>query len=89
MGSLGLLSVINSQASADLQPSHVPAKAIILTGTGKAFCAGLDLRGATSGSTGLSGASSSTNLDLRSTPPTVLFNLDTPTICALNGSAAG
>jgi enoyl-CoA hydratase/carnithine racemase len=64
-------------------------RCIILTGIGKAFCAGLDLRGATSGSTGLSGASSSTNLDLRSTPPTVLFNLDTPTICALNGSAAG
>ena len=64
-------------------------RCIVLTGVGKAFCAGLDLRGATSGSTGLSGASSSTNLDLRSTPPTVLFNLDTPTICALNGSAAG
>jgi enoyl-CoA hydratase/carnithine racemase len=64
-------------------------RAIILTGTGRAFCAGLDLRGATKGSTGLEGASTSTNLDLRATPPTVLFNLDTPTICALNGSAAG
>ena len=29
------------------------------------------------------------NLDLRNTPPTVLYNMDTPTICALNGSAAG
>ena len=28
-------------------------------------------------------------LDLRFTPPTVLHNLDTPTICALNGGAAG
>ena len=28
-------------------------------------------------------------LDLRATPPTVLHNLDTPTICALNGGAAG
>ena len=29
------------------------------------------------------------NLDLRNTPPTILFNLDKPTICALNGAAAG
>jgi enoyl-CoA hydratase/carnithine racemase len=64
-------------------------RCIILTGTGRAFCAGLNLGGATKGSTGLEGASTSTNLDLRHTPPTVLFNLDTPTICALNGSAAG
>lgn len=64
-------------------------RVIILTGAGRAFCAGLDLGGAGEGGTGLSGASTSTHLDLRTTPPTVLHNLDTPVICALNGGAAG
>ncbi len=67
-------------------------RVIILTGVGRAFCAGLDLSEATrpAGSGGIStGAAGATNLDLRDTPPTVLFNLGKPTICALNGSAAG
>ncbi|HEY0646759.1 enoyl-CoA hydratase/isomerase family protein [Phenylobacterium sp.] len=81
---LGLLAELLLKADRDPE-----VRCIILTGTGRAFCAGLNLAGATKGSTGLEGASTSTNLDLRSTPPTVLFNLDTPTICALNGSAAG
>ncbi|HWF00692.1 MAG TPA: enoyl-CoA hydratase/isomerase family protein [Caulobacteraceae bacterium] len=65
-------------------------RVVILTATGRAFCAGLDLTEATGGGHGVgSSASSATNLDLRNTPPTVLFNMGTPTICALNGSAAG
>ncbi len=67
-------------------------RVVILTGTGRAFCAGLDLTEATrsDGSDGiLSGAGVATDLDLRNTPPTVLFNMGKPTICALNGSAAG
>ena len=67
-------------------------RVIVLTGTGPAFCAGLDLtevmRPSASGGI-TSGASNATDLDLRNTPPTVLFNLGKPTICALNGSAAG
>jgi enoyl-CoA hydratase/carnithine racemase len=63
-------------------------RAIVLTGTGRFFCAGLDLRGG-SISGGLSGGAGPANLDLRNTPPTVLHGLDKPTICALNGSAAG
>ncbi len=64
-------------------------RAIVITGNGKFFCAGLDLRGGGI-SSGLSNQRTSpATLDLRNTPPTVLHNLDTPTIAALNGSAAG
>ncbi len=65
-------------------------RAIIITGTGKFFCAGLDLRGSDI-TDGLSDRSRrvSPTIDLRNTPPTILHNIDTPTIAALNGSAAG
>ena len=67
-------------------------RVIVLTGAGRAFCVGLDLIDATQGS-GIGSeaqtSSVSVNLDLRNTPPTVLFAMDKPTICALNGSAAG
>jgi enoyl-CoA hydratase/carnithine racemase len=67
-------------------------RVVILTGVGRAFCAGLDLTEVTRpGAIGgiASGASQAVDLDLRNTPPTVLFNMGKPTICALNGSAAG
>jgi enoyl-CoA hydratase/carnithine racemase len=83
-----------AKLSQDLLKANADPKVrvVILTGAGRAFCVGLDLVDATQGS-GIGSASQaqsvSVNLDLRNTPPTILFNLDKPTICALNGAAAG
>lgn len=92
----GRMNTISRAMLAELTAHMVAAdkdpevRAVILTGTGRAFCAGLDLTEALSGGEGIgSSATASTNLDLRDTPPTVLFNMGKPTICALNGSAAG
>jgi len=63
-------------------------RVIVLTGAGRAFCAGLDLTAQSSGS-GLQVTTSVGELDLREQPPVVLHGLDTPTIAALNGGAAG
>jgi len=82
---LDLLSAFLLKADADPE-----VRVVILTGVGRAFCAGLDLAAATSGGgIGSSTAPVTTNLDLKHTPPTIIHAMDTPIICALNGSAAG
>lgn len=84
---LNQLTVRLKEADADPQ-----VRCVILTGAGRAFCAGLDLRAQTKGgglSIGSSGGVTSTTLDLKNTPPTVLQEMETPTICAINGGAAG
>jgi enoyl-CoA hydratase/carnithine racemase len=67
-------------------------RVIVITGAGRGFCAGLDLQDASAG-TGIGGGGGGggggAELELRNTPPVVLHEIDTPTICALNGGAAG
>jgi enoyl-CoA hydratase/carnithine racemase len=91
------MNTISGEMLAGLSQALVDAdrdpevRVIVLTGAGRAFCAGLDLREAAAG-TGIGGGGGSSlppNLDLRDAPPTVLHAIDTPTICALNGGAAG
>ncbi|HRE03776.1 MAG TPA: enoyl-CoA hydratase/isomerase family protein, partial [Ilumatobacteraceae bacterium] len=67
-------------------------RAVILTGAGKAFCAGLDIKDAVAG-TGIGGNSSGSgqgaHYNTRNHPTTVMFEMDTPVIGAINGAAAG
>jgi enoyl-CoA hydratase/carnithine racemase len=66
-------------------------RVIVITGAGRGFCSGLDLQDEASG-TGFvaeSGGSLRADIDLQGAPPSVLRRLDTPTLCALNGAAAG
>lgn len=68
-------------------------RVVILTAVGRAFCAGLDLarRAVDSGdSSGEPAKPPPPSVALpRNAPPNVLFEMTKPTICAINGGAAG
>jgi enoyl-CoA hydratase/carnithine racemase len=84
----GMLSQLSEKLiECDRDPE---VRAIVLTGAGRGFCSGLDLQDASAGTgIGASGGGLPPTLELRSAPPIVLHEIDKPTICALNGAAAG
>lgn len=74
--------------AADSDPD---VRVIVMTGKGRAWCAGLDVAAASAGE-GIGGDATSNatgEFNLRDAPPVVLNKIDTPTIAALNGGAAG
>jgi enoyl-CoA hydratase/carnithine racemase len=65
-------------------------RVIVLTGAGRGFCSGLDLKDLAAGkSIGSEGSLGVARFDLHGAPPIVLHGVDKPTVCALNGPAAG
>ncbi len=86
---LDQLSVKMTEANKDPE-----IRCIVLTGAGRGFCAGLDLVDAGQGGIGSGGEGKGANrprqlFDLRDAPINVMWNIDTPIVCALNGAAAG
>jgi enoyl-CoA hydratase/carnithine racemase len=69
-------------------------RVLILTGAGKGFCAGMDIKDAMAGrGIGGSGPASpsggAAHFQTRDLPTVALHEIDTPVICAINGAAAG
>lgn len=88
-------SMLNDLSERLLDADRDPdVRCIVLTGAGRVFCAGLDLAAQMAGPKGGlgnlgGGAAIPGEIALREAPPIVLHQIDTPTICALNGGAAG
>ncbi|MFZ6005121.1 MAG: enoyl-CoA hydratase/isomerase family protein [Actinomycetota bacterium] len=88
--SVRMLELLSQHFSAADDDSDV--RVVILTGAGKGFCAGLDIKDALAGSgiggTGGGGGGGSF-MQTRNLPTVILQEMDTPVIAALNGAAAG
>jgi len=79
------LPMLNSLAAALRDVDRDPeVRVVVITGAGRGFCAGLDLKEMFGGGGGMG-----LRFDINNSPPMALHTLDKPVICSLNGPAAG
>ena len=91
--SIGMLAELTAHL---LDAERDPAvRVAVITGAGKGFCAGLDIKDAMAG-TGIGGGGqvnpgggNAILMNTRDLPTVVLHEMDTPVIAAVNGAAAG
>ena len=81
---LASLSAALRQADGDPE-----VRVIILTGAGRGFCSGLDLKDMGGISPGEGAGAAGGRFDLVNSPPVVLHSTDKPVLCGLNGPAVG
>lgn len=90
------LNAISREMLGELSEKMVEAnkdpdtRCIVLTGAGRGFCSGLDLINTGDNLEERRGNNRPRQLfDLRDAPINVMWSIDTPIICAINGAAAG
>jgi enoyl-CoA hydratase/carnithine racemase len=84
-----MLGQLNDALKAADDDSDV--RVVVLTGEGRGFCSGLDLKQAAEGSgiSSIGTAKGGQHFSTREIPTVTLFRIDKPVICAINGATAG